>query len=122
MERRCKIAVIGGGSWATAIIKMLSNNVGDIGWWMRNEKTINYIKKYKHNPDYLRSVELDIKKLFISTDIKKVISCSETLIFSVPSAFLKETLLKAGSAEGLLKRKIVFSAIKGIVPDRKSVV
>ncbi len=114
-----KIAVIGGGSWATAIVKMLCNNVkgngdGKIGWWIRNEETVDYIKKFRHNPRYLSSVELQLDQLELSTDIAATIKNHDIVIMAVPAAFLEESL------KGLTKEnfdgKIVFSAIKGIVP------
>ncbi|MBI3511075.1 MAG: NAD(P)H-dependent glycerol-3-phosphate dehydrogenase [Bacteroidetes bacterium] len=118
-----KIAVIGGGSWATAIIKMLCNNTTTgrkAGWWIRNQETIDYIKKFKHNPNYLSSVELHLEKLGLDTEIKNVVAGYDVLIMAVPAAFL------AGSLNGLtkddFKNKIIFSAIKGIVPGPNLIV
>lgn len=114
-----KIAVIGGGSWATAIVKMLCNNVkgngdGKIGWWIRNEETVDYIKKFKHNPRYLNSVELHLDQLELSTDIAATIKNHDIVIMAVPAAFLEESL--KGLTKKDFENKIVFSAIKGIVP------
>ena len=119
MTNQPKIAVIGGGSWATALVKILSNNLKDIYWWMRNKESVEHIKKYHHNPNYIRSVEFDLKKLKVSTDLNEIISGSDILIFAVPSAFLKETLEKNPQE---LKDKIIFSAIKGIVPEDNVIV
>lgn len=110
-----KIAVIGGGSWATAIVKMLCNNMPQVYWWVRNEETVNHIKKFKHNPNYLTSVEFDTSKLIIESDIKSIIKQADVLIMAVPSAFLK-TALNGLTAEDF-KNKQLFSAIKGIVPE-----
>jgi glycerol-3-phosphate dehydrogenase (NAD(P)+) len=114
------IAVIGGGSWATAIVKMLSNHRSDIHWWVRNASTIEYIKKFHHNPNYLSTVELQEEKLKLSTDLKQVVAAADVLIMAVPSAFLKEALngLKAED----LRNKVVISAIKGIVPEHNLIV
>ena len=114
-----KIAVIGGGSWATAIVKMLCNNVkgngdGKIGWWIRNEETVDYIKKFRHNPRYLSSVELHLDQLELSTDIAATIKSHDIIIMAVPAAFLEESL--KGLTKADFENKIVFSAIKGIVP------
>ncbi|CAN5189133.1 NAD(P)H-dependent glycerol-3-phosphate dehydrogenase [soil metagenome] len=114
-----KIAVIGGGSWATAIIKMLCNNVkiesdNKIGWWIRNEETVEYIKKFRHNPRYLSSVELHLDQLDLSTDIAATIKYHDIVIMAVPAAFLEESL--KGLTKKDFENKIVFSAIKGIVP------
>ncbi|HTL83319.1 MAG TPA: NAD(P)H-dependent glycerol-3-phosphate dehydrogenase [Bacteroidia bacterium] len=118
-----KIAVIGGGSWATAIIKMLSNNVGageKIGWWVRNEETITYINKFKHNPNYLSSVELQLDKLDLQSDVKKIISAYDVLIMAVPAAFLADSL--KGLSKENFSGKVIFSAIKGIIPGPNLIV
>jgi glycerol-3-phosphate dehydrogenase (NAD(P)+) len=109
------VAVIGGGSWATAIVKMLCNNAEKVHWWMRNNDTIEYIHKYKHNPQYLSSVELHTEKLALGSDLHKVIDAAEIIIMAVPSAFLKDAL-KSLTPEDL-KGKIIISAIKGIIPE-----
>ena len=115
-----KIAVIGGGSWATAIVKMLCNNASQIHWWIRHESAIDHIKKYKHNPNYLTSVEFDTSKLQLNSNLKEVIKNADVLIMAVPSAFLKETLSEVTSVD--LQNKQVFSAIKGIVPEHNLIV
>ena len=114
-----KIAVIGGGSWATAIVKMLTATDNVVGWWVRDEKQVQHIKKHHHNPRYLRSVELPVHKIILSSDLNQVIAKADYLIFAVPSAFLKLAL------ENLtvdIKDKVIVSAIKGIVPDDKLIV
>ncbi|QDW28268.1 glycerol-3-phosphate dehydrogenase [Pedobacter sp. KBS0701] len=109
--------MIGGGSWATAIVKMLADNLSEkeIFWWMRNETAIEHIKKFKHNPHYLSSVELKLGQDNISSDISSIIKSADFVILNVPAAFLKETL-SAITPEDLKGKKIV-SAIKGIVPE-----
>jgi glycerol-3-phosphate dehydrogenase (NAD(P)+) len=117
-----RIAMIGGGSWATAIIKMLADNVveKDIFWWMRNEEAITHIKSFKHNPNYLSSVEIKVPEQNISSDISQIISQADYVLLNVPAAFLKETL-KDVTAEDLKGKKII-SAIKGIVPDENLII
>ena len=115
-----QIAVIGGGSWATAIVKMLCNNAPQVHWWIRNSETIEYIKKHKHNPNYLTSVEFDTSKLVLNTDLKEIIKKADVLIMAVPSAFLKTAL--SGLTSDDFKNKQVFSAIKGIVPEHNLIV
>ncbi len=114
MTLKPKIAVFGGGSWATAIVKMLCENNTKVGWYMRNVNTLEHIKSHHHNPNYLSSVELLPKKLFLSNDINEMVSFADYLIFVIPSAFLEETLSKLKVS---LKDKIIFSAIKGIIPS-----
>jgi glycerol-3-phosphate dehydrogenase (NAD(P)+) len=114
MNKSFKIAVIGGGSWATAIVKMLCVNNDEVAWYMRNKSAVEHIKKYKHNPNYLTSVEFDIKKLKLTSDINEAVSYADYLIFAVPSAFLNSELEKLNISLG---HKVIFSAIKGIVPE-----
>lgn len=115
-----QIAVIGGGSWATAIVKMLGNNTPQIHWWLRSTAVVEHIKKYKHNPNYLTSVEFDTDKLLLNTDLKDVVAKADVLIMAVPSAFLKDAL--SGLSADDFKNKKVFSAIKGIVPEHNLIV
>src|SRR3990172_2338853 len=105
-----QIAVIGGGSWATAIVKMLCNNTPQVHWWIRNATTVEHIKKYNHNPNYLTSVQFDTDKLLLDTNLKVIVSKADILIMAVPSAFLKEAL--SGLTTEDFKNKQVFSAIK----------
>jgi len=114
------IAVIGGGSWATALVKMLCNNMESVNWWVRSKETADYIRKYHHNPNYISSVEFELKKINVSSDLKEIISSSDVLIMAIPSAFLKESLV--GITEEDLKNKKIFSAIKGIVPEHNLII
>ena len=114
MNSNPRIAVFGGGSWATAIVKMLTENIENVGWYMRNTNAINHIKKHGHNPNYLSSAELKTNKLDLSNDINNIVDNYDVLIFVIPSAFLKKELEKLTAS---LTDKIIFSAIKGIVPE-----
>ncbi len=114
------IAVIGGGSWATALVKMLCNNCASVNWWVRNKETAGYIKNFHHNPSYISSVEFEANKINVSSDLKEIISRSDVLIMAVPSAFLKESLSSITKEE--LKNKKIFSAIKGIVPEHNLII
>ena len=114
MNKSPKFAVIGGGSWATAIAKMLCVNLDEIAWYMRNESAIDHIKTQKHNLNYLSSVEFDTKKLRLTSDINEAVAYADYIIFAIPSAFLSTELEKLTVS---LKDKVIFSAIKGIVPE-----
>lgn len=114
MNKELKFAVLGGGSWATAIVKMLTENQDTIIWYMRNSDAVNHIKTEKHNPNYLSSVEFHTEQLELTDDINLVINQADILIFAIPSAFLETELQKASSS---FQNKIIFSAIKGIVPE-----
>lgn len=114
-----KFAVIGGGSWATAIAKMLCSNVDQIAWYMRNNDAIEHIRLQKHNPNYLSSVEFDTNKLLLTSDINEAVAYADYVIFAIPSAFLGAELEKLTTS---LDDKIIFSAIKGIVPETSLIV
>jgi len=117
-----KIAVIGGGSWATAIVKMLMDNreSKDLYWWMRNEDAINSIIEEGRNPNYLSAVQVDIEPNNISKDINHIISQVNIVILCVPAAFLIDTLKNIKAEE--LNDKIIISAIKGIVPETNQII
>jgi glycerol-3-phosphate dehydrogenase (NAD(P)+) len=117
-----KIAIVGGGSWATAIVKMLCDNKKEkeVFWWMRNPEAIDHIKKYKHNPVYLSSVEVDLPEENITGDLRYIINKADLILLSIPAAFLKDTL-KDITAEDFRGKKII-SAIKGIVPDENLII
>ena len=82
MSDKSVVGVIGGGSWATAIVKLLQNNVEEIAWFMRNEDAISFIKKHHHNPNYITAAELDISRLYLSSNIL-IVSFSFTSITSL---------------------------------------
>ena len=109
-----KFGIIGSGSWGTALIKIISENIKPINWYIRKKENVDFIKKNKHNKNYLSSVNLNIKKLNISSDINKVCENSDVLIFAVPSKYIESELKKI---EIDLSKKIIISAIKGIVPE-----
>ena len=94
MKGKRTVGVIGGGSWATAIVKMLCENVSSVNWWMRNEEAIEHINSYGHNPNYISDAELKKSKLNLSSDINEVVKNSDFLVLAVPSAFLKSTSSK----------------------------
>ncbi|MTG96586.1 MULTISPECIES: NAD(P)H-dependent glycerol-3-phosphate dehydrogenase [Myroides] len=114
-----KFAVIGGGSWATAIVKMLSENLPKIAWYMRNDTALEEIKVNFHNPNYLSSVEFDVDQLYLTNDINKAISYADYVIFAIPSAFLSKEMEKLYVS---LEGKVIISAIKGIIPETSLIV
>lgn len=109
------IGIIGGGSWATALVKILSNNAEQIQWYVRNEQTAEHIRQFKHNPRYLQAAEIDINIVHVNSDLLMTIEKSEVVILVTPSAFLHESMQEV--PKELLKNKIIFSAIKGIIPE-----
>jgi glycerol-3-phosphate dehydrogenase (NAD(P)+) len=117
-----QIGVIGGGSWATALIKILTDNEQNksIHWWVRSQETVNHILQHKHNPNYISSVEVHTEIVKPTTDINSVIQTSDIIIFVIPAAFLEDALKNTGADS--FKNKIVVSAIKGLVPQTGQIV
>ena len=109
-----KVSVLGGGSWATAIVKLLTNNI-DVSWWPRSKDAVSYLNEFHHNPKYLQSVEFDLNKLYLSNNIEKVISNGDLIIVAIPAAFIDEQLKDVDPE--LLQNKIIFSATKGMIPE-----
>ncbi len=108
--------IIGSGSWATALAKILTDKNHAINWWIRNEETISHIQHRHHNPRYLSSVEFDVSLLNMSSDISKVISQSDVMVIAVPSAYVEESL--GHTTPDTWQRKKIVSAIKGLLPSQ----
>jgi glycerol-3-phosphate dehydrogenase (NAD(P)+) len=119
MKKEVQVAVLGGGSWATAIVKMLTENMSNVIWYMRSEEAIEFIKKQHHNPNYLTSVEFKMEQLTLTNVIDEAVGMADVLIFAIPSAFLESELKKLTIP---IDQKIIFSAIKGIVPETGKIV
>ena len=109
-----RYAVLGGGSWATAIVKILSYSIESLGWYVRSEDTLKHIEQFGHNPKYLSSINIDTKKVWLTNDINQIIEKSDVLIVAIPSAFLTDTLKEITTS---IKDKFIVSAVKGIIPD-----
>ncbi len=114
-----KIAVMGGGSWATALAKIVLSNQDAINWYMRRPEQIDDFKRMGHNPSYLTSIYFNTDKITFYSDINEVIEQSDTLIFATPSPFLKQHLAKVTTS---MSDKFIISAIKGIVPDENMLI
>ena len=113
-----KIAIIGGGSWATAIAKIVVGHTHHIGWYMRRNDRIDDFKRLGHNPAYLVSVRFNTDEIFFSSDINEIVQLYDTLVFVTPSPYLKNHLRKLKTR---LRDKFIITAIKGIVPDENVV-
>ena len=113
-ETKLKFGVIGSGSWATALIKILSENNNDINWYIRNTENIEFIKENSHNPNYLSSVELNLKKLKISAQINEVVEGSDVIIVAIPSEYVNDEMKKIDVD---ISDKIIMCALKGLVPE-----
>lgn len=115
LTENTRIAVIGGGSWATAIVKILIDAKRDVSWWMRDESAVENIRKYNRNLNYLRSAEINIEAEKVSSNLEEIITNNECLIFAVPAAFLHSTIKELPKC--IFENKFIVSAIKGIVPE-----
>lgn len=116
------VGMVGSGSWATAMIKMLGDNEVEksVYWWVRNREVAEYIRTVRHNPNYLSAVTVKIPKRHIVSDIRAVVANSDIVILNTPAAFLKDALQPLTA--DLFRDKIVVSAIKGIVPEENQIV
>ena len=114
METNFNIGVIGNGSWATAIVKIITGNQYKVNWWVRNLNSIESIKKRGHNPNYLSSAYFNVSLLHLSASVKEVVEASDLLIFAVPSAYMQNVLEQLTKEQ--LKEKKILSAIKGLIP------
>ena len=113
MSDQPRVAVIGSGSWATALAKLLLNNLERINWFIRSEETIAYFHKFRHNPKYISDIEFDITRIQFFSSITEIVKASEILVFAIPAPFLKDTL---AAYPVDFRNKTILSAIKGIVP------
>ncbi|MDW8297512.1 MAG: NAD(P)H-dependent glycerol-3-phosphate dehydrogenase [Raineya sp.] len=121
MEKTNTIAVLGGGSWATALVKILTekDNVR-LHWWMRNSRTAAFIRRFHINPNYLSDVYIDEQKVKVWLNPKQAIAQAEYVLVAVPAAFVEEALQNI-SAEDLRGKKII-SAVKGMIPSKNYLV
>ncbi len=114
MDTIGRIAILGGGSWATAIAKFVLESTQEIWWFIPREDRVKEFRRLSHNPAYLSQVHFDVERIHFSWDINEVVEACQTLIFVTPSPYLKGTLSKL---KVRLRDKFILTAIKGIVPD-----
>lgn len=114
-----KIAVLGSGSWATALVKILCENNSNVGWYVRNETIYEHLLHEGHNPNYLSSVEFDTSRLSLYTNLNEIALAYDVFIIAIPSFYLDSSLETLTAS---IENKIIFSAVKGIVPERKMLV
>ena len=113
MER---ITVIGGGSWATALVKILSENKNQVNWWLRNASDVQHISEYRHNPRYISGITFNLDYVFPTSDLPASLDQATIVILAIPAAFVQTTL--CALPQEAFKNKIVVSAIKGMVPQQ----
>ncbi|MFC5270262.1 NAD(P)H-dependent glycerol-3-phosphate dehydrogenase [Adhaeribacter terreus] len=115
-----KIAVIGGGSWATALVKILSENRSEIHWWMRQQDDIKHLLQYHHNPRYLSGVSFDLDYVKPSVDLEAVVKAADWVILAVPGAFVQNAI--ASLPKTAFEGKVMVSAIKGMIPNENCLI
>ena len=111
-----QFGILGGGSWSTALAKILTDNGNSIHWWIRNEETIRIFRERAHNPHYLSSAHFDVTKIEFDHHIQTIIANSDVLVIAIPAAYLAEVL--AQLPPDTFRDKKIISAVKGIVPER----
>lgn len=115
-----RIAVLGGGSWATALVKLLQEGGNQVTWWMRDTAQADGIRETGSNPKYISSVSFDLNRLTVSTDLISVLDDAHWVILAVPAAFLEAALEELPISA--FKEKVVISAVKGMIPGRNEVI
>lgn len=110
-----KIAVIGGGSWATALVKILSENKSQVHWWLRNPDDVQHLLTYQHNPRYLSGISFHMDYVHPATDLAVVVEPADWVILAVPAAFVQQALFPLPPKA--LAGKVLVSAIKGMIPE-----
>jgi len=117
-----RVGIIGSGSWATAMVKVLGDNAveKEVLWWIRKQEDLEYVRTYGHNPTYLSAVALKIDPENLFSDARTVVQKSDIVVLNTPSAYLKSALRDVTAAD--FAGKIVVSAIKGIVPEDNLIV
>jgi len=124
MSKRPVIGVLGSGSWATALVKMLCENVEELNWWVRSQDTMDHIIRHGNNPKYIESIQFPVEKLQLTTEMKVVIESSDIIIVAIPSMFLDDAFNDAFGEDttfAAFSNKLVFSAIKGMISKYNSI-
>jgi glycerol-3-phosphate dehydrogenase (NAD(P)+) len=111
-----RIGIIGSGSWATALAKIVTDNGHSVQWWIRNEETIRYFQKRRHNPQYLSSVYFDLQQIQFHSSLPELIASSDCIVVAVPAAFINN--LFGELPVDIFRDKQIISAVKGILPEQ----
>ncbi|MCQ2347566.1 MAG: NAD(P)H-dependent glycerol-3-phosphate dehydrogenase [Paludibacteraceae bacterium] len=114
-----KVAILGSGSWATALAKIVMTNEQEINWYIRRQEAIDAFVQTGQNPGYLSNVQFDTSRIHFDTDINKIISASDVMILAIPSPYVKQTTSKIRRS---LRGKTIITAVKGMIPDENMIV
>ena len=104
-----QIGILGSGSWATALAKIITDSGHSINWWIRNSDTVNFMQQRRHNPHYLSAAYFDTKLLTLSQNIHYVIENSDVLLIAIPSAYTQDALSALNT--DVFKEKKIISAV-----------
>lgn len=115
---RYQFAIIGNGSWSSALVKILNDNGHHVNWWMRSQTAIEHIRKAHHNPNYLTSVNYDMNLIHLFEDLERCIIESNIILIGIPSAFIVDTI--GNLPKDIFNNKKILSAVKGILPNQNS--
>ncbi|NLN73520.1 MAG: NAD(P)H-dependent glycerol-3-phosphate dehydrogenase [Bacteroidales bacterium] len=115
-----RVGVLGSGSWATALVKVLQTNGIPVNWWVREENVAKELKDTGINPRYLQNVIFDTDLINVYTDIKSVINISDVLLLVIPSSYIHSSFSEI--TPKMLKGKKIISAVKGIIPETNQIV
>ena len=113
------VAIIGSGSWATALAKIIMHNVPDINWHIRRQEVIDEFVKIRRNPNHLEWAYFDVSRIHFSADINAVIEESDLIVLAIPSPYIKQSLNEITVD---MSQKFVISAVKGMIPDENLLV
>ncbi len=119
ISNQARVAILGSGSWATAIAKMLMCNVERISWYMRRQEKIDEFIRLGKNPSYLSAARFDTSRISFTSDINEVVRDNDILVVAIPSPYLKQSLKKVHKS---VRQKVVISAVKGMVPEENMVI
>ena len=112
--------MLGGGSWATALTKILSENGARVDWWLRSKDDVQHLLRTRHNPRYLSAVQFDLNAVTPTTDLEEAVEEADWVVLAVPAAFIQPVLDKLG--RDALKNKRIISAIKGMIPGKNQLI
>ena len=113
------VAIIGSGSWATALAKIVMHNVPEINWYIRKQETIDEFVEIRRNPNHLEWAYFDVSRIHFSADINEVVDQSDLIILAIPSPYIKQSL---DDIKINMSKKCVISAVKGMIPDENMLV
>lgn len=115
MDSIGKICILGGGTWGTALAKIVLINQKSMNWFIRRDDQIEGFYKLGHNPSYLTNVKFNLAQITFYSNMEKAIKESDTIIIAIPSPYVKQYFRRIWN--NTFKGKFMISALKGIIPN-----